>query len=235
MKNTVKTEFLPRLFGTLGVAGCMVRMSLYHFCVDEKGLVDLWSPLGFALLALALGAAAGAVLLGRREIPQTMVLPRWAFSVSAWVLGVGVFAAVLDLETVTLLGKLAFFAGLLATAGQLWAGVNCLLGKKPHFLSHFCLSLFFALLLVAHYPKWSGDPQMTDYLFFAFALILLAWRAFDLAAREAGLEKRKLAGATGLLAVFFCLAGADWGHMLLLLSGAVWAEVNLYHMEEKED
>lgn len=111
----------------------------------------------------------------------------------------------------------------LAGGAMLVLGVYRMAGRRPHFLFSGTICLFYMLMLVQNYRRWSADPQLHEYCFCLLALVLLLLCSFHRTCCDAGVIQRKKLLMTGLTAAVcstaalsadflpgFCLASALW-------------------------
>lgn len=217
-----------------GFTALVLRMVLYATAVDAKGLLVRSHPLGIALTVLTAGVLIRILPAVRKadimEDTASADLPGAVGSVAA---GAGILVTVLTggpamgshLESVwRILGLAAPVCLFLAAAARA-------LGKKPFFLLHVTVCLFFVLHIVTGYQLWSGMPQMQDYLFTLLGTMTLMFFGFYKAAREAGCGRPRMELGMGLAAIFLCLAElARSSDPALYLGGLLWVVTDLWSM-----
>ena len=232
MKNHLKTESLPCLILGLGGAGCAVRLCLYLFGTDEKGLLISWHPLAL-LLWLLTAAVAVLILWSAFRLPvRPLTGPKGLAAVADLALAAGILAAFFFVDAASPLEMVCKILGVAAEAAMVWSGLCHLRSREPSFLATGLASLFFALCMVNAYRFWSGEPQLQDVVFNAAGLMLLALAAYYQAARLAGMGNEKARRAAALGAAFVCLtASAHTENTLLYAAGGVWAAFSLYSPE----
>ena len=139
-------------------------------------------------------------------------------------------------DTVFLAGSLEiawYYLGLAAPVCLLLAGIARLLGKKPFFLLHVVVCLFFMVHIVARYQLWSANPQLQDYVFSLLGAMALLLFSLYTAAGEAGCGNERMRLGTGLAAIYLCLAElAGTACPALYLGGTIWVLTEL--CSEKE-
>lgn len=247
MKNIVKSKNLPALTLGLGVLGFLLRWLLYRVGVDEKNLLISGHPLEillWLLTAASAGLTAAVVwkLDGSSRYADNF-RPSMESAAGAFILAVGISVTLLgDGKAFITLEKVRQAAGCLAVASLVMVGISRSRGKRPLFVYHGLVCVFFAVHMVSRYQTWSGDPQLQDHVFNLLACVTLSLFAFHQAAFDVGSGKRRMQLAMGLLAVYTCLAAlANTEHWLLYLTGAAWAITNLCSLtpvprrERKED
>lgn len=234
MKNLLKSNLL--IFVTLGagLAAMVLRWLLYAVTVDEKNLLPMLHPLEVLLWALTIAAAAFVIVRVRKLEGSNRYVDNFAPSAAgmagAFVMAVGILVTVLTAQAsfegpVSLLWKAA---GFLSVPGLAVVGLRRKQGKRPLFLCHFVVCVFFALYMVNRYQLWSGNPQLQDYFYSLSGSILLTLFAFYQAAFDVGSGKRRMQLAIGLLAAYSCMAALPHAESrALYLAGAVWTLTNL--------
>lgn len=236
MKTQWKQQYLPCLMLFLGGLGWLIRLAMYLYAMDEKGLLIPGHPTRWALMLTA-AVAVGAIFFPPALPHEAKPLagPAWLPAAGSFALAAGMVSAALKLAIVDALEIITRILGFAAAAGQIWAGVCHLRSRKPSFAGDALSCLFFAMLMVCSYHIWSGNPQIHQYVFFAIALILLAFTAWCRAAYATGLGWGKGHYALALGAAFACLTGIpESGAATLLAAGALWAIFGLYRPEASE-
>ena len=203
---------------------------MYFTAVDEKGLLTPWNWPGI-LLAVIAAAAVAAVVMGCRGLKEDKesdgLIPGWVWG-CALALGI-VTMLMTETARVDNLAKIQYWLG--------WASIPCLLaatftlhlGKRPAFLFHGIVCLFFGLHLVDYYRVWSGEPQLMDYLFQLFGCVGLLLTAYQRTAFDVEAGNYRALRITELLTAFACLvAAADSGQSLFYLAGGMWCLLGLH-------
>lgn len=234
MKDAFKSKLLPMASLAAGLAGCCLRWALYAVAVDEKNLLPMLHPLELALWALTAAAAAVIVLRVWKLEGSNRYVDNFRPSVlgmaGAFAMAAGILATVLTAE-VSFEGPMSLLwrvAGYLSVPGLVLAGVCRLRGKRPLFLCHFVVCVFFALHMVSRYQMWSGNPQLQDYFYCLSSSLLLTLFAYYQAAFDVGAGRRRMQLAIGLLAGVCCMTALPYTQSrLLYLAGGVWTLTNL--------
>lgn len=217
-----------------GAAAMLLRWALYTVAVDEKNLLPILHPLEIALWVLTAAAAVFIVLRVRKLEGSNRYAdnfgPSAAAAVGAFAMAGGILATVLTAE-VTFEGPMSLLwrvAGYLSVPALVLAGVCRLKGKRPLFLFHFVVCVFFALHMVSRYQFWSGNPQLQDYFYCLSSSVLLTLFAYYQAAFDVGSGRRRMQLAIGLLAAVSCMAAVPHAQSTALyLTGTVWTLTNL--------
>jgi len=238
MKRNSGSYRLPVMMLIWGIAALVLRKALYATAVDVKGLLLRYQPLEIALTVLTIGVLvriAVAVRKEKRSVPyeddQFTGLPGAVGSVAA---GAGILITVLT--TAPGMGGYLESAwrcfGLAAPVCLLLAGIAKALGKKPFFLLHVVVCLFFMLHIVTRYQSWSGHPQMQDYIFALMGAMALLFYGFYTAAQEAGCGNFRMMLGMGLAAIYLCMAElARSSCPAMYLGGIAWVLLDLCSMK----
>lgn len=233
MNDILKSKNLPVLTLGLGVLGLLLRWLLYRVGVDEKGL--LMSDHILEILLWVLTAAVGALIIATvwKLDGSNRYADNFRASVEsaagAFLLAIGICITLLgDGAAFTTLEKVRRLVGYLSVVSLIMAGICRFQGRRPLFVYHSLVCVFFAVHMVSRYQTWSGDPQLQDHVFNLFACVTLTLFAFYQAAFDVGSGKRRMQLGMGLLAVYSCLVVlANTEHWLLYLTGAIWTANNL--------
>ena len=224
----------------LGMAAFGLRTALYAVAVDARGLLIRGHALEIVLAVLTAAAMLTVALVCRKqgEMDTKNSLPENLLAALGNVAaGAGIALTVLD-GAVAVDGYLANawrFLGLAAPVCLVLAGFARVLGKRPFFLLHVAVCLFFLVHIVARYQLWSSHPQMQDYIFALLGAMTLMFFGFYEAAREAGCGNFRMQLGMGLAAVFLCLAElARSSCPALYLGGILWVLAELGGMKQAE-
>lgn len=225
----------------LGLAAFGLRTTLYAVAVDARGLLIRGHSLGIALAVLTVAAMLTVALvcrkLGELETEPDRLPENLLAALGNVAAGAGIALTVLD-GAVAVDGYLANawrFLGLAAPVCLVLAGFARVLGKRPFFLLHVAVCLFFLVHIVARYQLWSSHPQMQDYIFALLGAMTLMFFGFYEAAREAGCGNFRMQLGMGLSAVFLCLAElARSSCTALYLGGILWVLAELGGRKQAE-
>jgi len=233
----MKQNFLHRypslLAAAPGLACALLRTGLYAL-EEPSGLLPRSHPLHIATLVIALVTAAAVVrfvlpLKGPGEYAPNFPADRLAVTGSC-------FAALWLLPAAFAIWEQSFDRLGLACAVLAFAAVPCLVcigvfrftHRRPSFLLHCGLCLFFAVHMICQYRVWSSNPQTADYLFGLLACVFLTLAAYYRAGFDLDAGKRRKLLLCGLLAGFFCICSlAGEGEKHFYLSGALWSLTDL--------
>ena len=231
MKKQIGNNLLPVMMLLFGCIAMSLRRQLYMTGLDEKGLLPRGTTQELLLLALTAAAACILFLAMKKDCGSSRYEDNYS---SGKIAALGHWFFALAIYRTMEYGHLPVMIGPIGTACQILgiaapvclvlAGFTRLLGRKPFFLLHVVVSLFFIIHVVNSYQTWSSDPQMQNYLFGLLSSLALALFAHYTAAIEAGCGSRKMVLGIGLAAVYLCLAEfAQSPAPLLYLGGMIWA------------
>ena len=234
MKSILQPHKLKLLVPACGAAGLLLRLLLTATGTDDKGLLMPFHPAWIGLLLLS-AATAGAILAGTRALrgpgayrssfPQSTVTAAGCFLAAV--------SAVMYVFSLWRSGSIFYAAaGILHAAAAVLAVPAFLLvclcrhtERRPSFLCHVLICVYFALRTLTLYQHWSFDPQLQDYCFQLFASICLTMTAYQLALFDTGKGSHRTLWAWGLASVYLCCLCIDSG--LFYLTGAAWAFTGL--------
>ena len=237
MKRNSGGKMLPVMMWIWGIVALVLRKTLYATAVDIKGLLQRGQPVEMALIVLSAGVLIWIVLAVRKQKGsgdyEDYSVARIPGAIGNLAAGAGILATVLLTESGmgNYLEILWRFLGLTAPACLVLAGIARLLGKKPFFLLHVVVCLFFVLHIVIRYQVWSSCPQMQDYLFALLGVMTLMFYGFYTAALEAGCGNYRMMRGMGLAAIYLCMvelarSSCPW----LYLGGILWVLADLCTM-----
>lgn len=233
MNSDLKKQPLPILMAGLGAISLLLRVGLYLFSKDGRGLLITSHPLNILVWVVTAAAALAAILSvgkldGSRRYADNFG-PSNSAALGSFALAVGISATLLTSGFSALrLEQIRNLVGLLAVPSLIRIGLCRRQGKRPFFAFHALVCLYLTLHAVSHYQAWCSRPQLQDYFFSVMGCILLTLFAYYQTAFDVGLGKRRMQLATGLLAGFVCIAALAGGQdMLLYGTGALWALTGL--------
>ena len=234
MKVNIKPKQLKYVILMAGAAGLILRTLLYAVGIDGRGLLTENHPVSIALGVLT--AASAAVLLffglgisGSKEYnnahPASSGAAMGCFALMA---GLAMTAVREFGEFSVLLHLIIWVLGIVSTVAMGYVGVCRLTGKKPYFLLHAVLCIYFALRMVSRYRIWSSDPQLQDYCFYLSAYVALMLTAYHHAAFDADMGAHRPLWRFSLASVYLC-ALSLYGNMdtFLMLGCGIWVFTNL--------
>ena len=225
---------LPLTVACLGAAACMLRFCLYLLGTDEKGLLISGHPLEICLCVVTAAAAALIILRTRKQTGSCSYADNFPASVlsaaGCLLLAAGICLSVMANRIVFLpLERIRNLIGLLCLPALVFVAVCRRKGRRPGFAAHAVVCLYLALYTTSFYSQWSRHPQLQDSFFPMMGCIFLALFAYYQTAFDADMGSRRMQLATGLSAVFCCIAATvrSGAAIPLYLTGALWALTNL--------
>lgn len=234
----IRTRTLKLLIPACGILGLILRLLLTITGTDDKGLIAAGHPAWICLWLVTIAAAAilaVGVLPIRCPAEYKAAFPGSLWSALGCILGAvsalaGGFAHLrAGFAAVNFLGVILFYLQgaviFLAAAAFVLVALCRLFGRKPLFLLHVVICMWFALQMLTLYQTWSFDPQLQEYVFQLLTCIALTQTAYQLAAFDMGKGSHRKLWAWGLTAVYLCCLSAS-SH-LFFVTGAVWAFTNL--------
>lgn len=220
MNKFLRPIHLPLITVGAGLLGLLLRIWTIGKGPDAE---TLYEPQAFAwvLLWIVTALALGLVFFTARQLKD-----RGSFSdnfpaspVAAVGCGLGAVGTVLSaLQLLTSArGTMATVGGVLGLAAGLGLVVTAIArfrGTVPNFLCHTAVCLFFAVQIFCQCRIWSDEPQVGVFVFPFLAMICAMLAAFQLAAFDAGMGKRRASVLWSLSGVYFSLlalpGNANW-------------------------
>lgn len=233
MKKVFDSKYLPAIVTLCGGIGLLLRLQLYAVAVDGKNLLIPGHPLELLLLGLTAAVMAFIViaawpLYGSLRYSDNFPASKaGAVGGAAAAVGAGLTVLLADAQP----GKLFLLWKLLGLLSALCLGLTAycrLQGKRPHFLLHGAVSVFWLTHMICHYQRWSVNPQLQDYLYPLLASVALLMFSYYQTAFDVGSGKRRTLLAVGLAGAYFGIVSLSGSDTPLLYGGfAIWALTNL--------
>ena len=232
--NNKYTSYLPVLvLGCGGIGGALWAL-MQRFCQDDKELLIPWNLPGILLFLLTAAVVMATLLLirplgGSNRYGDNFV-PSPVGCIAAFAAAGGILVLILrNLHTYRdPLSGMWLATGALSVPAMILTGLNRRKGKRPNFLLHSIICVFFGIHMANQYRVWSGSPEILDFSYQLFACVGLAMTAYYHAAFEVGMGRRMRMLPVGLLTTYFCLVciGSE-GFGLFYLTCGLWAAANL--------
>lgn len=205
-----------------GLAGLGLYRLLYATGLDGRGLLKSGHPAWIILCLMSLLAGGFAAVNAIRvkgaggrpphSLPACIACAAAAVST--------LLSAISDLGN----GSIIYaFAALLAVLSFGAVALCRLQGRRPNFLLHVVICIFFTLQMLKIYQTRSVDPQIQDYFFQLLACIALTTTAYQLAAFDLGRGQRRWLCLAALCAVYLCVVSLGSTSTCFYLTGAAWA------------
>ncbi len=240
MYQRTNTKPLPLLAAAMGFVGMGLRWALYAFCMDEKSLLPVNHPVEIALWILTAAALALIAVLSWKRDGSSSYADNFTASPLAAVgtiaAGIGILLTVL-LNAPLLNNRLGVawkLLGLLSFPCLLAAGYKRYQGKQPFFVLPIIPCLFLVMHIINHYQRWSGNPQLQDYVFTLFGTMALMFFCFYTTAFAVDSGRRRMYLGMGSAAVYLCLVSLPEGNCLYLYAGGIfWVLCELWSLRTK--
>lgn len=238
LKKLFKTDNL--LYFTLGAGGLgfLLRVLLFAFGKDDKGLFIAGHPANILLYVLSAVALMGFFLwafpLKRTPVYRKMFPAAKLPFIGCIVGAVGIFGT----DFAELLQKTdgvtiaSFILGLLAVGCLLYTGYCRMLGIHPGFLFRGVVAAYFILHLVSQYRLWSAEPQFQNYLFQMLASVFLMFNAYHRSTLDAGIGERRWYVMSNQAALFFCCLSVVGESGLFYLAMGFWTFTELCSLKK---
>ena len=241
MKTLLSPKNLKLLIPGCGLLGLALRLLMTATGTDGKGLIQAGHPAWILLLVVS--AAAVLVLLAATRSLRGPGAYRSSFPASAFGAVGGVLAAASAAVAAfryfqtgpvitgrpTLLSIAGFYlcgaVMVLAAVSFVVTAICRLTERKPNFLLHVVICIYFALQMLSLYQTWSFDPQLQDYCFELFACIALTMTAYELASFDLGSGSHRKLWFWGLAATYLCCLCLPSG--LFFPTCGIWAWTDL--------
>ena len=227
MSRSVSSRILKILTLSAGLLGLLLRFTLLHTAVDEKGLLVTghWADTGVWLLT---AAVIGVIFLVSRHCASpaccdTAVFPSILRCAGSLVAACGFLLSGSPTVTAARLALAEPVLRILAAIALVAVAYCRFRGKKTTFLLHGIVCLYLALRMVCRYQIWSADPQLQHYAFYLGAHVALLLSSYHLSAFDAGSGNHRSLWCWALAAVYLCLTalpGCD--EPFFLLCCALW-------------
>lgn len=237
IKNSV---LLPAIALSGGILGLVLRLWLLG-SRDTERLLPSNHPAFWLMNLLAAGVVAALILLLRSPGKTGKYYDNFPKSTlggtGAILAAVSLFGGLLG-ELISRPDSMTFLCdlfGLLAVFSLAFTGYCRLIRKRPNFLFHTILCIFFTLRLICQYRSWSGNPQPATYVWELLAIVCLMLSAYHRAAFDLNSGKRRPLAFYSLCALFFStisLAGS--GSKLFYLSAILWLLPNLCALDPEK-
>ena len=213
-----------------GLVGMALRALLYLTAIDQKGLLTSGHWTTWLILILT-GLTLAFLVITLPKTPESNSCEsHFPASFSQGITSL-LFAAAIALRTVPSLSNIhdslelvAAVFGILTATAMAIVGICRFTGKRPVFLCHSILCLFFALQMVNQYRRWSADPQLMNYSFYLLSFVCLMLTSYFLAGFDADMGQQRPLRFFSMAAGFFCcVALPESGDAGLLITGALWS------------
>lgn len=238
MKKIINSKTIPYIVIICSIVGLALRLWIMGDGMDAFGLYPS-NPVGWALLWVLTGGLGAMILFAcaplkvagsyEENYPRSL-----AGMLGSLVAGVSVaIAGVVQLKgdgfnPLGFLELLVGLGGVAAGAVLILLGVLRLQGKKPNFILHAFLCLFFAVRVFHHSRLWSNEPQIGMVILPFLASLTLMLSCYQRACFDVGLGKRRHSLLWSLLGTYLCILAVLSFEEILVYGGcALWLMTDL--------
>jgi hypothetical protein len=234
----INSKTIPYLAIICGILGLVLRLWIVGDGEDAFGLYPS-NPLGWGLLWTLTGALAAMIIFAclplktagsyEENYPKSltgmlgcMVAGLSILISGIWQLGSDALPQNPVLDMLVNLGSLA--AGVIL----IYLGVLRFLGKKPNFLLHGALCLFFALRVFHHCIIWSNEPQIGTIVLPFLASLALMLACYRRTCFDVDLGNRRQSLLWNLLGTYLCIVAVfSFEDMIFYGTCALWLMTDL--------
>ena len=233
MKKRLRPDALPVLSVLLGTAGMLLRVWLLLTGGDDKGLYTtghIADTATYILLAIAAALLFVCTLplskdgRNRNLFPASEPAALGCFAAAAGVLITCVSELLRQQDGILLL---SLVVGIAASGCLVLAGLCRLQGRRPSYLLHSVVTVYFLLHLISRYRHWSSEPQLQVYFFPMLSGVLLMLSTYQRACLDGRTGSRQMYVFTSQLALFCCFLSVPGGDWLFYLSMILWTMTGL--------
>ena len=234
MKKALTIPALSYLTLGLGGTGIALQLWLLQTGVDEKGLLTAAHPAGLLIWILVACTMVLLFLATRKTGSGGRYGDNFPASIQGCVgyclAAAGIFYTSLTdlLHHAPFLDLVAGVLGILCCPALLAAGYFRLKGRRPSFLLHVPVCLYFTLHVLCQYRHWSSEPQLLAYCFQLLSCVGLMLTAYHRTTFDLNMGSRRAYTFFNLATVFFCcLALPSSANRFFYLSTGAWLFTNL--------
>ncbi len=238
MRKFINSKTIPYIVVICAVLGLGLRLWTIGEGKDAFGLYPS-CPLGWGLLWGLTGVLTAMILFACYPLKTSGVYAHnYPKSVAGFfgslVAGIGVALNGFwqmqqeSLVLVTGLDRFVNIGSLVAGGILILLGLLRVNGKKPHFLLHGVLCLYFAARLFHHCRLWSNEPQVGAVVLPFLASLVMMLACYQRTCFDVGMGNRQYCLLWTLLGVYLCiLAVLSFEEVLFYSTGALWLITDL--------
>ena len=205
-----------------GLAGLGLYRLLYAVGLDGRGLLKS-GHFAWVLLCLLSVLTAALFLVNTLKIRGAGGKPLHSVPAAAACIAAALGALFTGASHISG-GRLLYAVAAALAILSFGAAALCRLqGRRPNFLLHVVICVYFAMHLLELYQTSSTDPQIQDYFFQMLACIALTVTAYQLASFDLGRGQRRWLCLAALSALYLCLVSLGSSGTGFYLTGAAWA------------
>ena len=229
-------HILPYYTVIAGAVAFLLRLWLQVTGIDEKGLLTPHHIAAILLYVVTALFLAGLVLCVRplnrvsrykKLFPESMVSCVGCVLAAAGILYTALEQAFRQPDILTILSAVAA-AG--AAVCLVRIGMFRHKGKRPSYLLHAVVTVYFMLQLICQYRHWSPEPQFLLYFFPLLSSVFLALTAYQSTCLDAKQGSRWQYAFFNQAALFFCFIALISEYWVFYLAMGLWTGTNLCSM-----
>lgn len=234
MKLNLKSNHLLYLTAACGAMGALLRAWQYSTGLDEENLLSPAHPAGILVFIFSVAVIAtlfwftrGATARAKyaRQFPASPIAAAGAFCGAAGLLVTAMITLVRREESFYFITGIV---GILAAGALVFTGFCRLKGRRPSFVFHTTVCVYFIFRLLSRYQNWSADPQLHDYCFQLLATVCAMLFSFHRASLDLKVTHRRRLMLLGLAGGYFgCLSLVYTDAFWLYLGTSAWMLTNL--------
>jgi hypothetical protein len=238
MKKIINSKTIPAIVIISGILGLILRLWIIGEGENAFGLYPS-HPVGWALLWVLTAGLAAMIVFAcwplktagsyEENYPKSL-----AGMLGSLVAGIGIiFTGIWQLRgnefiLLTVLDKVVGVGGVAAGGALILLGVQRFLGKKPNFLLHGFLCLFFAVRVFHHCRLWSNEPQIGTVVLPFLASLSLMLAGYQRTCFDVDLGNRRHCLLWSLMGAYLCiLAIFSFEEILFYGPCALWLLTDL--------
>jgi hypothetical protein len=237
MRKFINSKTIPYIVVICSVLGFLLRLWTIGEGQDAFGLYPS-CPLGWGLLWGLTGLLAAMILfacypLKTSGLYETNYPKSVAGFLGSLAAGIGMALTGLwkmqdQLLPVTNFDRFVNIGSLAAGGILIILGLCRVYGKKPHFLLHGVLCLFFAARLFHHCRLWSNEPQVGAVVLPFLSSLVMMLACYQRTCFDVGMGNRRVCLLWTLMAAYLCiLAVLSFEEVLFYGTGALWLLTDL--------
>lgn len=232
MKHTLKPNYMPWLTLLAGFVGFLLRIILF-LGEDEKGLLpaeSIVSNLTFVLLAAVLVCLYLCVQPLSAMSRYAELFPPSVYRAVGCALGAfGIlWVGIRSLSSQSGFLCVATFLFSVAGAASLGYVAFCRIkGKRPAFVFHALVTVFFMLYTVFQCQAWGTESELQRFCYQLFSCIFLMLTAYHYALLDAQVSSRRRLVFFSQSALFCCCLSLCGGDLLFYISMVGWLALDL--------
>lgn len=238
MKKLINSKTIPYVVVVSGILGMLLRLWIIGKGEDAFGLYPS-HPVGWALLWTLTAALVVMVVIATRPLKETgnysdnfprslpgmlgcLTAAMGTILTGSWQLQGNGVTPLTGLDTAVAMG------GIIAGGVLILLGIFRFLGKKPGFLLHGFLCLYFAVRVFHHCRVWSNEPQIGTVVLPFLASLTLMLACYQRTCFDVGLGNRRHSLLWSFMSVYLCmLAVLSFEEILFYAPCALWLMTDL--------